>query len=233
MIVISMKEKKAPISEIFCSWQGEGLFAGEKQIFVRFSGCNMRCTYCDEPASREKGKELSISDVISIIRKLSFKYKTKAISFTGGEPLLYCDFIKEICLKLLKKKFIFRLETNGTLPENLKKVIKHIHHISADIKFPSQTGVDMWKIHERFISMCGKKACVKVVVSLNTPISEFKKAARLVKKILPETNFFIQPESGEFLKKRNFSAYDKFYREAYHLKGARLLPQLHKIWNIK
>lgn len=228
-----MKEKKAPISEIFCSWQGEGFFAGEKQIFVRFSGCNMRCSYCDEPAARQKGRELYLSDVLSAIKKLSSKYKTKAISFTGGEPLLYCEFIKAICLNLSKKKFVFRLETNGTLPENLKKIIKLIHHISADIKLPSQTGIDMWKTHENFLSLCANKASVKVVVSLNTPMSEFKKAIRLVKKIIPESNFFIQPESGEFLKKNNFSAYDKFHREAYQLKGARLLPQLHKIWNVK
>lgn len=43
----------APIAEIFCSVQGEGLYAGQRQVFLRFAGCNLSCRYCDEPAARD------------------------------------------------------------------------------------------------------------------------------------------------------------------------------------
>ncbi|MEW6013493.1 MAG: 7-carboxy-7-deazaguanine synthase QueE, partial [Elusimicrobiota bacterium] len=117
-----MKDLTAPIYEIFVSYQGEGLFVGQRQIFVRFSGCNLKCSYCDEQAAREKSDLKSLDWAVKKIKELSQKHKTNKISFTGGEPLLYHYFIKNL-IKKLGKKYFYILETNGTLYKNLDGII--------------------------------------------------------------------------------------------------------------
>ena len=100
--------KLAPISEIFFSYQGEGVFAGIGQIFVRFVGCNLKCNYCDTKYSgriNQKTKFLTTEDVYKSILKLCSKNKNNffgrkpSVSFTGGEPLLYCNFLETVIKK--------------------------------------------------------------------------------------------------------------------------------------
>ena len=88
---------KAPIIEIFSSFQGEGLLIGERQIFVRFAGCNLNCNYCDtnESKSEKAGRLMTPGEVSEEINKL-LTPDCKTISFTGGEPSLYPDFISEV-----------------------------------------------------------------------------------------------------------------------------------------
>ena len=108
---------KAPIIEIFSSFQGEGLFIGQRQIFVRFAGCNLNCSYCDtnDSKSEKSGKLMTVDDVLAAIENVRTP-DCHVISFTGGEPSLYPEFINEVArqtdLKIL-------LETNGTLPEKI------------------------------------------------------------------------------------------------------------------
>ena len=80
---------KAKITEIFSSIQGEGPYVGIKQVFVRFFGCNTKCVWCD--TQKSSFKEYSIKEAASKIRLLSAY--SHSVSFTGGEPLLYKDFI--------------------------------------------------------------------------------------------------------------------------------------------
>ena len=103
----------APIDEVFFSYQGEGIYAGIPQIFVRFSGCNLRCNYCDTPKSlkiNSGSKYFTAQALFEYItdiynqNKDSFYGKKPSVSFTGGEPLLYADFILELIQKYIKKK---------------------------------------------------------------------------------------------------------------------------------
>jgi len=223
---------KANIYEIFSSYQGEGLFIGKKQIFVRFSNCNLNCYYCDEIASKENGSILSIADCLSKIKNISKNENINQISFTGGEPLLYSDFIKTL-IKKLGKKFFYMLETNGTLSQELKNIINNIDIISMDIKLPSTTGIILLDKHIEFLKIAYNKVYIKIVVKTDTPKSEFEKAVNIVYKINQKIPFFIQPESNEF-KKNNILSYNKFYNIASKkLKDVRILPQMHKLWNIK
>ena len=124
---------KAPIIEIFSSFQGEGLLIGERQIFVRFAGCNLNCNYCDtdDSKSEKSGVLMTPDEVTDKIKKL-ITPDCRTISFTGGEPSLYPDFISEV-----SKNFDLKimLETNGTLPDNIDS-IERLDIVSLDIKLP-------------------------------------------------------------------------------------------------
>ena len=77
---------KAPISEIFSSIQGEGIFVGVRQIFIRFSGCNLdKCIFCDEDAFETSS--MTVEEVSAVVRDLSKKSRPHSVSLTGGEPL--------------------------------------------------------------------------------------------------------------------------------------------------
>jgi organic radical activating enzyme len=101
------------INEIFYSLQGEGYFSGTAAVFIRFSGCNLQCNFCD--TEHESGMEMSKEDILSQIEN----YPTKHIVFTGGEPSLFMDaaFIQFF----RNAGYFIQVETNGTnfLPPNV------------------------------------------------------------------------------------------------------------------
>lgn len=125
---------KARINEIFSSFQGEGKLIGRRQVFVRFSGCNLECNYCDTPLSRDPdyGTFFSTEELFNSIDNL-ITPDFHSISFTGGEPLLHADFIKEF---LEEYDFNCLLETNGSLPNQINKITGLINYASLDIKLP-------------------------------------------------------------------------------------------------
>ncbi|HML06428.1 MAG TPA: 7-carboxy-7-deazaguanine synthase QueE [Methanobacterium sp.] len=125
---------KARINEIFSSFQGEGKLIGRRQVFVRFSGCNLECSYCDTPLSKnpDYGDLFSTEELFNSIDNL-ITPDFHSISFTGGEPLLHADFIKEF---LEEYNFNCLLETNGSLPDQIDKITGLINYASLDIKLP-------------------------------------------------------------------------------------------------
>lgn len=117
------------INEIFYSIQGESTFAGERCVFVRLTGCNLRCTYCDTEYAFYDGKEMSIEEIIEVVAS----YNCNLIEITGGEPLLQSD-VYPLMTKLCDKGFVVLLETSGSLLiENVDKRVTNI----LDFKTPS------------------------------------------------------------------------------------------------
>jgi len=98
------------ISEIFYSLQGESKSVGMPTVFIRLTGCPLRCQYCDTSYAFSGGEMTSIADIIAQVEQ----YKTRYITVTGGEPLA-----QPACLELLKqladKDYIVSLETSGAL----------------------------------------------------------------------------------------------------------------------
>ena len=103
------------INEIFYSLQGEGFHAGTPAVFVRFSGCNLRCTFCD--TQHQAGKMMSSHEILDEVNNYPL---APLIVLTGGEPSLFIDeaFVEELKQKTGKT---IAIETNGTrtLPNNL------------------------------------------------------------------------------------------------------------------
>ena len=103
------------INEIFYSLQGEGYHSGTPAVFVRFSGCNLRCAFCD--THHQSGEMMSLQEIVDEINKYP---SAPLLVLTGGEPSLFIDeaFVAELKQKTGKK---IAIETNGTLliPENL------------------------------------------------------------------------------------------------------------------
>ena len=97
------------INEIFYSLQGEGYHAGYPSIFVRFSGCNLACPFCD--TKHETGEYMSDDEIIQIVNS----YPASWIVLTGGEPAMHIDSDFLIRLKEATGKKI-AIETNGTIP---------------------------------------------------------------------------------------------------------------------
>jgi 7-carboxy-7-deazaguanine synthase len=103
------------IAEIFHSIQGEGLLTGVPSIFIRTSGCNLRCHWCDTPYAswKPEGPEMSIEE---ILKKIS-EWNCNHIVLTGGEPMIAPD-LPELANALKKQKMHITIETAGTIPPN-------------------------------------------------------------------------------------------------------------------
>ncbi len=111
------------INEIFKSIQGESSHSGLPCVFVRLTGCNLRCTYCDTEYAFYEGKEMTVADVVKKVDSCGISL----VEITGGEPLLQKE-VYPLMQALLEKKFTVMLETGGSLsldevPESVIKIM--------------------------------------------------------------------------------------------------------------
>ncbi len=122
------------VNEIFFSIQGESSYAGRPCVFVRLTGCNLRCSYCDTKYAYEEGEELEISDVVN---RVTF-YQCPVVGVTGGEPLIQKE-TPVLIYRLLEEGYEVLMETNGT--QDISQVDDRCVKV-VDIKCPSsgQTG---------------------------------------------------------------------------------------------
>ncbi len=228
---------KAKIIEIFSSIQGEGKYVGLKQVFVRFFGCPLNCIWCDTPSEKsgpEKDfQEMSVPDVASVIRALG--ENCHSVSLTGGEPLLYPEFLKELLQSLKPYPARIFLETNGVLFDAFQEISDQVDIVSMDFKLPSSTlDKPLWEAHERFLSLAAaKEVSVKAVISHKTEIADIQKAVEIIARIDDEICFVLQPnfydlQKGILDRCRRFQEYC-----LKHLKDVRIIPQVHRLLNIK
>jgi 7-carboxy-7-deazaguanine synthase len=241
---------KGYLSEIFVSFQGEGLYAGRRHLFVRLAGCNLRCLYCDTPDSLERGSGFRIfcageaqwvanpvwsSELLRLLRPLIDREgPLDGVAITGGEPLLQADFLSELLAEpdLPRPRL---LETNGMLPEHLAGVLAGVDVVSMDIKIPSNTGEpDFWDEHARFLRRARGKSYVKVLVDDRTLPSDILRAVDLIADEAPETPLFLQPITDRQGRVTLEAVpLNVFYRIARQRLGdVRVLPQTHKMLRI-
>lgn len=236
---------KAELIEIMESIQGEGLLLGVKQVFLRFAGCNLRCSYCDTASSRQLSRQClvfgktgsreileEISNPLSIIQvsDLLQHFSSSWVSLTGGEPLLQVDFIAGLMTVLKPRGYKFLLETNGTLPQALEKCLPWLDMISMDYKLSSAMGSDCAELHQQFLYKAREKPCyVKIVITAETHYGEITDAVSLIKNIDRKIPLILQPVTPnskcqapemDFLLELQKGCLEK-------LEDVRIVPQIH------
>ncbi len=244
--------RRGYLSEIFVSFQGEGACAGRRQLFIRLSGCNLRCRYCDTPDSLQREPRYRVfgltGEVRSVLNPVSAATamadaqslldadpSVDGVALTGGEPLMQADFLAQ----LLSDEHLPRprlLETNGMLPESLPAVLPLVDIVSMDIKLPSNSGERaFWAEHERFLALARGKAYVKVLVDAQTTTADVERAARLVSEVAPEAALFLQPiTAADGRVAIRASALHHLFAAARSVVGdVRVMPQTHKMLAIQ
>jgi 7-carboxy-7-deazaguanine synthase len=152
------------ITEIFNSIQGEGTRAGLPCIFVRLTGCNLRCTWCDTTYAFHGGRKMSVQEVVSRVddfagRSNGKDAKVKLVELTGGEPLLQ-EEIYPLADQLLTAGYEVMIETSGErfvgrLPKAVIKIV--------DVKCPDSGEPDTFD--QRNLSELDSKDEIKFVIS--------------------------------------------------------------------
>ena len=222
---------KGKVSEIFDSIQGEGIYFGEKQIFMRFFGCNLNCGFCD--TRLERFSEYEPEELGEKLRSYGSGYHS--VVFTGGEPLLQKDFLREalkITHRLGHRNY---LETNGTLPGALEEVIDDLEIVAMDLKLPSSTGLERyWEEHRRFLRIASRKEVfLKAVVCRDTDEKDLQEGLGLIKEIDRSAVLVLQPDSCAdqgFLSQKLEHFRDICMREDI---ACCVIPQMHKILGVR
>ena len=177
------------INEIFYSIQGEGKWTGLPNIFIRTTGCNLRCTYCDTQYAYNAGDEMNIIEILAKIKSYPCQY----ICITGGEPLIQMDTIILI-KKLLEKKYKICLETNGS--QDIKKIVgKTSLMISLDVKCPSSQMHQQMNLEN--IEYLTSQDQMKFVIKDKR---DYQYAKKIVKNFSPKSMIFFQSVWGTNLK---------------------------------
>ena len=254
-----MAGETARLVEIFSSIQGEGILVGHRQIFVRTYGCNLRCTYCDSPETLKESGSPAVCRVEESPGSWTFRPLANpiaketlteivqnylsaphhSISITGGEPLLHARFLERWLPDVRALGLKTFLETNGMLPENLKRVISLLDTISMDLKAPTATGcteAETWTLHRRFLEVArAVQVYGKLVVTPTTTDAELDSAVAALADVDRNIPLILQPVTPfgtETLPVSPSRMIALHARAARSLTEVRVIPQTHKMMHL-
>jgi 7-carboxy-7-deazaguanine synthase len=256
LVPVTMNKTAANMVEIFSSIQGEGMYVGSRQAFLRFHGCTLNCCYCDTrdthtsrssdncrvemtPGRRNfvpMKNPLVLKDISNIFDNWACSSRKihHSISLTGGEPLLQADVLSG-WLPLLNSILPIYLETNGVLYSELSKCIDLIEYISMDVKLPSVSGLDgLWDNHLNFLRIASRtNVFVKAVVSNATTNDEIQKTCELICSVDRSIPLVLQPLTSELTNGSISPTLLLEFQEiaSCNLDFARIIPQTHHILN--
>ena len=212
-----MAEPTAHVKEIFSGLQGEGLYVGERQLFVRFEGCNLRCLYCDTPAAltrtlmarveEEPGSRkftelpnpFGVEELLAEIRRMCQRHGLhKHIALTGGEPFCSQAFLYALLPELHQRGYKVYLDTNATYGSAAGELAPFVDVYAADLKLFSTSGMpDTLPLHRWFLERVPHdKVFVKLVCTASMDEGEFADAIALIASLNPALPLVLQPVSA-------------------------------------
>ncbi len=231
----AMGEMKGFVREVYTSIQGEGIELGRRQTFIRFSGCNLSCNYCDTPKARKtEGPFIYQGKVYQNpveVEFLSGMIDAAEIAITGGEPLLQIDFLEILCKTLKEKNLNIYLDTNATLPDDLSKIIDYVDTVCLDFKVPTAAGKPgLWDKHKACLEIAVKKmSFVKMVINENLLPRELETVCSIISEIDESVPLVIQPVFGCNIP----DILDIQKKALDFLRDVRVIPQVHKYLNLQ
>ncbi len=157
------------VNNIFCSIQGESTYIGLPFVFIRLSGCNLRCSYCDTKYAYYEGTNMKLAGVLAQVNE----YPYGRVEITGGEPLIQEDTNKLIA-QLLEQNYKILLETNGSkllnnIPQQVIKIV--------DVKTPGSG--ESGSFRENNLSYINEKDNLKFVL---TDRADFEWSKKFIEK---------------------------------------------------
>lgn len=251
------------VNEMFVSFQGEAHTVGMPMIFIRFSGCNLNCSFCDTEFS--KFIEITPSKIISIIKEKNNE-RANLVSITGGEPLMQDG---DSLLSLMNAiywdcGYKIILETNATLPKKLNKLLldsnyelpDYIYTINADLKTEpngefmhgtEESHLEFFRIMARYF----QNNTLKIVITPEMVNTNFQneKNEGLYNSINKTLSFFsgktlnisltpitVNGKTTQFKIDDLFNIYDQVKNAAHNnsvTADIRIIPQMHVLMNIQ
>jgi 7-carboxy-7-deazaguanine synthase len=241
------------LGEIFNSIQGEGIFTGMRQVFVRFLGCPLNCGYCDTPRSRQLTAQfckvesvpgtgefrdvpnpIEMKTLVEIIDEL-WSPSTRHLSLTGGEPLEHADFIDEMSRLV---DYPLYLETNGCLPDEARKVQYVVDVAACDVKLPehnaSENYLSLLKAELETVGIfyeAGAVTFAKCVVTDRTSNDTLQTIARSLSEIDGTLPLILQPMTPcpGFEPPLGGKLLELMDVAGEYLVDVRAIPQVHKM----
>ena len=174
------------VIEKFVSINGEGMRQGELACFIRFAGCNLRCSYCDTKYSFEN--PVFVDEEIDEIINWVNNQKVKNITLTGGEPLIQKD-IKELMIKLSDLGYRIEIETNGSI--DIKEFL-NIKNVSFTLDYKLPVSLMEHKMNLDNYKYITKSDSVKFVCGTNEDLLKAKEIM-LKYDLINKTNVMISP----------------------------------------
>ena len=199
------------INDIFWSLHGEGLHAGTPAVFIRLSGCSLRCPYCDTRGAWNGGREMAPLQIAAAVDELQAVTPGARLVITGGEPLE--QDLKELLKTLRRRRYSVAVETNGL----------HFQDLPFDWWTVSPKDAAGYRVHARLWARADEiKLLVTVALNLEVLTAIRKKTSATI---------VLQPQHGRPEKYRH--AFD-FFRDCQRrgIANVRLGVQLHKIFRI-
>jgi 7-carboxy-7-deazaguanine synthase len=249
-------DPKAYWSEMFLSFQGEGMLVGVRQLFIRLAGCNIRCPWCDTPDAlvakevatleveeapghpefRKIPNPVPVSSVVQEAARIVRAHgPVEWVSLTGGEPTMWRKALAALCPRLKDLGLKVFLETNSLYPATMRAIAPWTDFVSADIKVPfadyPEAKRETYLEFLRAAAPCAGKQ-VKVVVSEEYPDADVIEAARMVASVDRRIPLILQPVTpvGGVGRPPSPRKLLSLQREALtFLDEVRIIPQTHKL----
>lgn len=247
-----MAELRAPLIEAFWSIQGEGRFVGESMAFLRTATCPLRCSYCDTVHSYTAAPEIEIAtpvgafrernpvsvaraaELVRALRPEGYR-RTPRLSVTGGEPLVFADFVAGLAGALRPEGWKVHLETAAIDAARFARCVEVVDHLSADWKLPETIdGADHGDEHLaccRLAIRRGATVDVKLVLTKGAAAASVTSALDRLVDVRDGILLVLQPvtphlRETEALPPESLArAIDEAVRRGFDF---RVLPQVHK-----